>query len=198
MLVPPELISALASVGTFIVIATTAVAALIQLRHLQSSNQLQAMLAINERWDTPEMSIADHFVRTKLPERMKQTDYAESLFVNRRNRRLHPEMFLCDVWEQIGTMVKYSLIQKEPLLDIAGGAISDQWDSLGVPIALLRQRHGPSLYENFEYLAALSKRWVGEHPRGAYPSGMARLTLPLPTPSLRPPAPGTPPPESAS
>ena len=176
----PELISAIASVATFVVIAATAIAAIIQLRHLQSSNQLQAMLAINERWDTPEMSAADHYVMAELPTKVERAEYAASLLKSRRNRATHPEIFLCDIWEQIGTMVKYRLISRDPLLDIASGAISRQWDNLGPTIAILRQAEGPSLYENFEYLAALSKEWQTAHPLGAYPSGAQRLRLPPP------------------
>lgn len=180
-----ELVSTLAAVGTFAVIATSAIAAVVQLRHLQSSNQLQAMLSINALWDSPEMSRADTFVRVQLPSRLRQADYAPSLIENRRNRELHPEVFLCDVWEQIGTMVKYRFIQQDPLLDIAGAAIYDHWQRLEVPIALLRERFGPALYENFEYIAALGKRWRAGHPSGAYPARMERLPLPQSKPGPR-------------
>ena len=181
-----ELISTLAAVGTFVVIATTAVAALIQLRHLPASNPLQAMLAITDTWDGPDVSRAMHYVRSELPARRKLADYQASLFTNRHDRSLHPEMLVLDVWEQIGTLVKYKLILVRPLLDIAGGAISDQWDELAPTIALLRPRTGPSLFENFEYLAVLSKEWKKAHPDGVYPPGIERLPLPPPAADGRP------------
>jgi hypothetical protein len=173
-----ELISTLAAVGTFVVIATTAVAALVQLRHLQSSNQLQAMLSINEKWDSPEMSRAVHYVRTELPAKLAQADYAASLLAHRHDLELHREMLVCDVWEQVGSLVKYGLIRREPLLDLACSAISDQWDALSLTIAILRQTGGPGLFENFEYLAVLSRQWIREHPDGVYPTSVERLTLP--------------------
>jgi hypothetical protein len=185
-----EFVSTLAAVATFVVIATTAVAALVQLRHLQAGNQLAAMLSINALWDSVEMSRADSYLRTQLPERLRQSDYASSLLENRRNREQHPEVFLCDIWEQIGTLIKYRFVQQDPLLDIAGGAIYDHWERLALTIAILRARFGPAIYENFEYVAALGKQWRQRHPNGAYPASMERL--PLPRPEKSTPAPSKP------
>lgn len=44
-----ELLNALASAGTFIVIGATAIAAVIQLRHVRASNQLQGLLSVLAR-----------------------------------------------------------------------------------------------------------------------------------------------------
>lgn len=181
-----ELVSVLASVGTFIVIAATAIAALVQLRHLQSSNQLQAMLTINEKWDGAEISRAAHYVDSELPARMAQGDYAASLLAHRRDREQHPEILVCEFWEQIGSMVKYGLIMKKPLLDLCCETVAAQWDRVGMPIAILREASkNPAFFENFEYLAALCKEWIQSHPQGAYPQDMARLPLPVPTPTVR-------------
>jgi len=43
-----QVLDTVAALGTFIVIALTAIAALVQLRHLRSSNQLSAMLKLLE------------------------------------------------------------------------------------------------------------------------------------------------------
>jgi hypothetical protein len=40
-----------------------------------------------------------------------------------------------------------------------------------------RSLESGALWENFEYLAVLSQDWIAEHPKGAYPEGMRRITL---------------------
>jgi hypothetical protein len=48
-----EALSALAAVGTFVVITATAIAAMVQLRHLRTSNQLTGLLNILGRSEDP-------------------------------------------------------------------------------------------------------------------------------------------------
>ena len=50
---PYESWSTLAGIGTFIVFAATAIAAIIQLRHLRANNELNSVLAIFGRKETP-------------------------------------------------------------------------------------------------------------------------------------------------
>ncbi len=175
-----ELIGTLAAVGTFVVIAATAVAALIQLRHLQASNQLQAMLKLNEMWDGAEMRAAAHQVRVGLADRFKDPGYARSLDTSANDWSVHPEVRIITWWEQVGTLVKYGLIQADPFLDLAGGVVSADWDRLGMTIALMRRSSlsGPALWENFEYLAIRSRDFGRRHPGGAFPKHMERLPLP--------------------
>jgi hypothetical protein len=175
-----ELISSIASVGSFVVIGASAVAALIQLRHLQSSNQLQAMLAINDRWSGPEMRKIAQYVRYELPERIASQEYATSLLKNSRDSEKHPELLLCDLWEQIGALVKYGFVKEAPFLDLAGGQVTANWEVLAPAIGILRRRN-PDVedlagWENFEYLAARARAWQRAHPRGNYPKGEQRLS----------------------
>jgi hypothetical protein len=57
-----ELVNALATLGTFLVIAATAIAAIVQLRHARSSNQIEALAEFREGTQDPEMRIAERFV----------------------------------------------------------------------------------------------------------------------------------------
>jgi hypothetical protein len=173
-----ESINTLAAVGTFLVIAATATAALIQLRHLQASNQLQAMLNLNEMWDDDMIRAASHYVRTELPQRLKDPDYVRSLETASQDWSIHPEVRIMTWWEQVGTMVKHGFIQGDPFLDLASQVVSDDWDRLGVPIALMRRKRGATLWENFEYLAARGREFMRRHPHGTFPPRMQRLPLP--------------------
>jgi len=173
-----EVINTLAVVGTFVVIAATAIAALIQLRHLQASNQLQAMLKLNEMWDDDAMRAASHYVRAELAGRLKDPGYPRSLEVAANDWSLHPEVRVITWWEQVGTMVKHGFIQADSFLDLASFAVSNDWDRLAVTIALMRRNRGPAVWENFEYLVVRGREFTRRHPRGAFPANMERLPLP--------------------
>jgi hypothetical protein len=179
-----ELISAVASVGTFIVIGASAVAALIQLRHLQSSNQLHAMLAINDKWSGAEMRKIAQYVRYELPTKIASPEYAASLLKNSRDPDKHPEILLGDLWEQIGTMVKYGFVQEAPFLDLACSQVSANWEVLAPAIGILRHRNPGvedlAAWENFEFLALRARAWERAHPHGNYPKATQRLGTPKP------------------
>jgi hypothetical protein len=49
-----ELFNSLATFGTFLVIAGTAIAAIVQLRHARSGNQIEALAELREGTETPE------------------------------------------------------------------------------------------------------------------------------------------------
>ena len=53
-LLSAELVSAMAAVGTFIVVAATAIAAIVQLRHLRSSNQINSIIGVQQIFESPE------------------------------------------------------------------------------------------------------------------------------------------------
>ncbi|HEV2909756.1 MAG TPA: hypothetical protein VGX02_10825, partial [Candidatus Eremiobacteraceae bacterium] len=72
-----ELLSAIAAIGTFVVIAATAVAAIVQLRHLRSSNQISAITGIQETIESPEFEAARRFIHSDLPLLMKEPRFAE-------------------------------------------------------------------------------------------------------------------------
>jgi len=52
-IIPLEVLSTTAAIGTFVVIAATAIAAVVQLRHLHASNQLTGLLTVLARVENP-------------------------------------------------------------------------------------------------------------------------------------------------
>ncbi len=72
-----ELLSTAASFGTFVVIGATALAAVVQLRHLRASNQLHAMLTLVQMEESPGLEEKLHFVRAALAARMEDADFLE-------------------------------------------------------------------------------------------------------------------------
>jgi|GEM_PF-5337717 hypothetical protein len=61
-----ELWSTIASVGTFLVIAATAVVAIIQLRHTRSGNQIAAAMTIHSFVESQEFQEGRRFIRDEL------------------------------------------------------------------------------------------------------------------------------------
>ena len=61
----PEWLTAIATAGTFIVIAASAVAAIFQLRHMRGSNQITALTECRERLESREFQDARQFIRSE-------------------------------------------------------------------------------------------------------------------------------------
>ena len=66
-----EWVTAIATLGTFIVIAASAVAALMQLRHMRGSNQIVALTECRETMESETFQNAREFVLMVLPELLK-------------------------------------------------------------------------------------------------------------------------------
>jgi hypothetical protein len=172
----PEVIGAAASVGTFVVIAVTAFAALVQLRHIRAANQLTGLLPYIARWESDAVQSATHFVESELPAKLKEDDFRESLWFRNPDRRKHPELRVADWCEQMGSIIKYDMVSEEQYLDLAAGYVVSMWDQLREVVAIRRAATNLGAeYENFEFLAVRAKAFAAAHPSGNYPRGVERL-----------------------
>ena len=91
---------------TLVVVAAAAAAAVIQLRHLRASNQLSGLLTVLETWQNAQFQEWMEFVRDELPIRVTEPAFIESLRKVPVNRRVHPELHVCDWYEQVGSYMK--------------------------------------------------------------------------------------------
>lgn len=66
-----ELVNTFATLGAFLVIAATAIVAIVQLRHARSSNQIAAINELRETSSNPHLRSAIHFMRTEFSEKFK-------------------------------------------------------------------------------------------------------------------------------
>jgi hypothetical protein len=171
--VNPEVLSAIFSGLTLLVFVVTAIAAIVQLRHLRSNTSLQGLTMVLQDWQKPEMQAWIRYIRRELPEKLKDPAFLEE-FQGPMDRLSHPELHVCDYWEQCGTYLKYGLIDRETFLDSGGATIMSLWSILFPAIAKMRETRGLATYENFEYLAVLGKQWNDAHPNGAYPADLPR------------------------
>lgn len=171
-----ETLSSIASIGTFIVIAVTAFAALVQLRHIRAGNQLTGLLHHVARWESDDLQSAAKFVENELPAKLKDPDFLESLWVRNPDRRVHQELRVADWCEQMGSYIKYGMISEAQYLDLGGAYVDSMWDQLREVVVIRRAASGSnSMYENFEFLAAEAKAFNAAHPVGNYPRNVKRL-----------------------
>jgi hypothetical protein len=169
-----EILNAIFSGLTLVVFIVTAIAAVVQLRHLRSNTSLQGLTMVLQDWQKPEMQAWISYVRLELPEKLKDPAFREEYRRSGRDRARHPELNVCDYWEQCGTYIKYGMIDRLTFLDSSCTTIVRLWQCVYPAIVILRERGGPSVYENFEFLAVLSQQWIDAHPNGAYPANMPR------------------------
>ena len=172
-----ELLNTLVAIATFIVIGATALAALVQLRHLRASNELSALVGMSQAFIPPETVLSGlRIAHAGLEEKMADADYRRAIVEGTFNPADHPEILLCTWFEQVGTFLKTGLIAERILFEWNAGAYSRYWDLLSGPIAITRRR-SPWAYQNFEYLSARARKWLAAHPAGTYPRGEARLPV---------------------
>src|SRR5215469_6753110 len=174
-----ELINALASLLTVCIIAATAIAAIVQLRHLRAGNQIAAMLAIGEELSDQRFRDAN---RTIVEQYTKLADDAEFRAYNfardsGAQAKLDPDFeevrraisFVCNAYEELGILVKNGIVDKELFLDRYSWVIFGMWRRIDKAVADARHDTGQAaVWENFEYLAVLSEAWLRDHP-SAYP-----------------------------
>jgi hypothetical protein len=177
-----ELVNSLATFGTFLVIAATAIAALVQLRHARSSNQIAALDELRTVFQSREFSDARDFMYTQVFELSKNQAF--------RYQWGHPAArtdqfrdgitrinLVGNYFEDLGALLLAGLLDRELACAIYSSDVMNAWESLQSLTAVRRRELGNAVWENFEYAAMLSKKWIEAHPDGAYPRGEPRLQL---------------------
>jgi len=147
---------ALASLVTTLIIAVTAVAALIQLRHMRTANQIIASTTLLAESETAEMRTALSFCEIDLEERMKDPAFREQLTSGRLDRNVHLELMVGNYWEKVGLLLRKRLLDRDVCLDWSSPSCARQWRRLEGVAQLLRASGSP-IWRDFEYIANLSE-----------------------------------------
>ncbi len=177
-----ELANTLATLGTFVVIAATAIAAILQLRHARSSNQIAALNELRETTETPAFLEASHFVQGGLSGKLQDPAFRyqvamRSVRTDETRALIAKANLVGNFFESMGTLVKTGLVDKELALQIWDGVAVQAWEHLAPYLAILRRGAGDVLWEKFEYLAVLAQDWIATHPKGTYPARMRRIDV---------------------
>jgi hypothetical protein len=177
-----ELVNTLATFGTFLVIAATAIAAIVQLGHARSSNQITALNELRETMETPEFQAAQQFVMADLSAKMRDPIFRHQYFDRSARTDENWPLFgkinrVGNFFETMGTLIKTGMIDRNLALDVWSGTIAQAWGMLAPVTAIARRREGEGLWENFEYVTVLAQDWLAAHPDGSYPVGVRRIEL---------------------
>ncbi len=171
-----EVLSTIASVGTFIVIGATAIAAVIQLRHLRASNQLEGLLTVLARVEDPNFNAWVDGARNMLRTKMADANYRRRIRDGTFDRENNPWLNLANSYEWVGSLVKNKLIPEVPFMDVYSSRVMRAWD-LMEPLVAITRRRSPAIWENFEYLAVRARLFNERFPNGTYPRGVQRKQI---------------------
>jgi len=196
-----ELVNTFGTLLTVAIIAATAIAAMVQLRHLRASNQITAMLSIGNQFESAEFRNATTLVRRDLDAALEYPAYREYTIAMTRRTRIpavpkeYDDLFnaaslVGNTFEELGILMKNGIIDRDLFLDRYGWAILQTWNRFQRTVAWARDvSNEPTIWENFEYLTVLAQDFARE--RGStYPKGVRHLELR--NPWSVPPMPATP------
>jgi hypothetical protein len=171
-------ISAYANLATLIVLVASAAAAVIQLRHVRTARELQAVLAIERRFAEPDIRAALVYVENELAAKLEQRAYRRELaargFVD---AVAHPEMILCNWFNEAGTLMVGGFLDEDVFFDSFGRLVEHYWRLLAPVVALLRRDRSADHYIHFERLAERAAAWRGRHPMGLYRRAAHRAAI---------------------
>ena len=170
-----EWVTAIATLGTFIVIAASAFAALLQLRHMRGGNQIVALTECRETLESEAFQEAREFVMMVLPRLLKDPETMEKLSRPVFPKELRPAGYVANFFESMGAFVRFDIIDRSIACDLWCGVVLACWEAL-LPVTRIRRRDDPGIWENFEYLAVLSKQFAERSPT-SYPSHVPRMDM---------------------
>jgi hypothetical protein len=169
--------STIGSIGTFVVIAATAIAALVQLRHMRSSNQIAAVTEMRETLESERFRQARRFVVEQVPKLLsdpvERTKLQGEVFVP----ELDAVRDVANFFETMGALVKHGIVDRALVCDLWDGVVTGYWKQLEPVIMIRRNEAGQALWANFEYLAVICEESISKTRGDHYPRGMRRMTI---------------------
>jgi len=171
--------ASLSQIGTFLVIAATAVIAAVQLRHIRNGNQVLWMRGLAQDYEGAEFRGAFHFVHTELSERLKDPHFRNELRSGPLDRSKHPEIVVLNLFETWGRCYRAGAVDRSAFVSQFCRVIVSHWDALEPVIALTATRTGGvnTFFGSFEYLTVKAREWMASHPHADYPIGVPRIPL---------------------
>ncbi len=92
-----------------------------------------------------------NYVRIELPAKIREPGFLDD-FDGPVDRMKHPEVSMCEWYEQIGSYLKHGLLDER-----------------------MRRTRGDTIWENFEYMAVRGVLFQRANPDGCYPRGTPRM-----------------------
>lgn len=175
--VSAEWVTAIATAFTALVIGASALAALFQLRHMRTGNQISAYNECRETMERLEFREGLAFIRTELPARLADPATLEAVTASPLRNEYAGIRLVANLFESMGLFVRTGMMDKYIACELWSAIVLTAWNNLRPLTAGLRKRHDPGIWTNFEYMAVLSEEFVQRFPDGAYPVGVRRMPL---------------------
>jgi hypothetical protein len=173
-----EILNTAAAIGTFLVIAATAIAAVIQLRHMRQGNQLEGLLSVLARVEDANFNRWVTEAQRQLPELLADPAYRQSIIDGTFDRDV-AWLNLANSYDWVGSLVKNRLIPIDAFLDVYSYRVMQAWKVIEPVAALVRPHAGDATWENFEYLYVKAEDHEKKHAGvGTYPKHVRRVKIP--------------------
>jgi len=165
---PLDLLNTIASLATTLIVAATAIAALVQLRHLRAGNQIAGQLAMVNLFQSAEFENALQQIRRDLPRLLADANFRRFVARARDEYPVDTPAEFIQAWtaaslvgshlENIGNMVRNGLTDRRIFLEQWTPLVTSAWTILE-PITVLRREATRSdmPWEDLEYLTVLSR-----------------------------------------
>lgn len=170
-------VTAIATSVTAFVIAASALAALMQLRHMRTGNQISAYNECRETMESADFRDALAFIRNVLPERLKDPALPAALASTALNGEYAGIRLVANLFESMGLFVRTGMMDQGIACELWAGIVLSTWQSLRPITRELRKQHGSGIWVNFEYMAVISSDSMALNPAGEYPRGVRRMPL---------------------
>jgi len=112
-----ELWATIASVGTFVVITATAIAAIIQLKHIRSNNQIAIINDFRDATFSPEFAAALDFVRD-LDKKLEDPAFRAHLEIIPLPSTFLPVVITGRFFDHLGSFVRRGMLEPDIICEL--------------------------------------------------------------------------------
>jgi hypothetical protein len=180
-----ELLNTIATITMAVVIAATAIAAIVQLGHLRAGNQIAGQLALRQVLLDVAFWNAIGRVRFEIPALLKEPEFRR--FVREFHLKSASDgderyegpysaaLVVGRNLENVGNMIRNGLTDRRIFLEQYANLVVMAWDALE-PLLIIRREalESDTPWEDLEYLTVLARRWTSEQ-GSCYPQDMPRI-----------------------
>ena len=157
-----SVITAIGTAASAIIIASTAIFALAQLRELHRASQFDVTRKMIDEIKNPLFFKAWLQVAKDFPQRTNDAAFQAEMASTRPwevDYEQHPEVLILAYLEEVGIYVKQRLIDEEALLAFNQGLILQAWERLGGVVELTRRtQQDPNAWYYTEFLVNYTKQ----------------------------------------
>lgn len=148
---PLELWNTIATCGTFVVIAATAVAAVFQLRHARGSNQIAALAELRTSFQSAEFAEAFNFTNRSVAALVEDPEFRYQLLHRSERTAEYAEAirkinFVGNYFEDMGAMILAGLLDKTSTNMIYSSDITIAWETMLPALEVSRREFGPAVW----------------------------------------------------